>query len=313
MQTAQNLWCATVKAHGLNLRTGILDEERLCPQLVDATVDVFFPADTIVAPTDIGEVVDYDRIKRALDALESAPHVDLLESIAIGIANACFIDSRIWRARVILTKTQIYGDRIQPSVTLDIDRAEWYWRFSSGRPSSSIMVAAIDQSGILGDGASNTIPWNIPSDVRGWKARCRHKNIIIGRRTLESTLSQGCERFWEHLYVVTQERHGYWNKFSNVTSVPSLGHALSLCTNQHVVISGGAHLFAEAMRRDAIDEIYLSCIEADYASMVGKAVRLPPIPCVFLPVEQGEASPKQHEPGDESPYRIELYRRVPEI
>ena len=80
---------------------GIYPDERRARQtlLIDAELEIDPPgADTI------GETVDYDIVPETVQRLLAAQHFDLVEIIAIRLADALLEDRRVHAVRVCLTK-----------------------------------------------------------------------------------------------------------------------------------------------------------------------------------------------------------------
>lgn len=309
-KAAADCWTASLQAPNLDIRTGILPFEYESPQSVSIAVEVSFPAELITAPKGIKDVVDYDRIRCFLHALQDDAHEELLENIAIKIINACFADYRLWHVTVKLTKNEIYGGAAFPSVQLSLSRGAWFWKFATARPRLVAAVAAQDKTGIMGDSYDNDIPWDIPSDVATWQQRCVGKIVICGRKTAEGLLhlqssdDLSTQSQWEELLVVTSAGI-HVPAHCPVQIVPSLGHALSLCQNKEVMLIGGASIFEEAIRRNVVDILFLSRIHEDLASITRQPVRFPAIP----KGQFNECDVENiHLPGDQFAYSIHTLR-----
>lgn len=48
------------------------------------------------------------------------------------------------------------------------------------------VIAAVAMNGVIGNSASNTIPWHLPADLKSFKEITQNKTVVMGSRTLES-------------------------------------------------------------------------------------------------------------------------------
>lgn len=65
------------------------------------------------------------------------------------------------------------------------------------------MIAAADEEG--GIGKNGEIPWHRPQDLRFFKFKTLHKNIVMGRKTFENIGILPNRK----MYVLSKERNGY--------------------------------------------------------------------------------------------------------
>ena len=101
MEAAPGRMLLFVRGLEVSASVGIYPDERRARQtlLIDAELEVDPPgADTI------GETVDYDLVPRTVERLLAAQHFDLVEIIAMMLADALLEDRRVHRVRVCLTK-----------------------------------------------------------------------------------------------------------------------------------------------------------------------------------------------------------------
>lgn len=101
MEAAPGRMLLFVRGLEVSASVGIYPDERRAPQtlLIDAELEVDPPrADTI------SNTVDYDLVPRTADRLLSGRHFDLVEIIAMKLADALLEDQRVHRVRVCLTK-----------------------------------------------------------------------------------------------------------------------------------------------------------------------------------------------------------------
>ena len=53
-----------------------------------------------------------------------------------------------------------------------------------GRPPRLAVVAAVARNGVIG--AGNRMPWNLPADLRHFRALTMGHRVVMGRKTWES-------------------------------------------------------------------------------------------------------------------------------
>lgn len=49
-----------------------------------------------------------------------------------------------------------------------------------------IIVAAVALNGVIGNSRTNSMPWNLPTDLKHFKCITHGKTVVMGRRTFES-------------------------------------------------------------------------------------------------------------------------------
>ncbi|MFM5918045.1 MAG: dihydrofolate reductase [Novosphingobium sp.] len=119
--------------------------------------------------------------------------------------------------------------------------------------SEIFLIAAVADNGVIG--ADGTIPWHISEDFRRLKALTMGKPLVMGRKTFESL--PGLLPGRRHIVV---SRDPEWSA-EGAETAGSLAHALKLANAPHIVIFGGAGLFAEALPladRIELTEVHLS-------------------------------------------------------
>jgi dihydroneopterin aldolase len=95
-----------IELHGLRVRGyhGVLPEERRDGQLFG--VDVMLEVDISAAADndDLAATVDYARVARQVEAIVAGPPVDLIETLAVRIADACLAQPRVQSVEVAVHK-----------------------------------------------------------------------------------------------------------------------------------------------------------------------------------------------------------------
>ncbi|MEM8627692.1 MAG: dihydroneopterin aldolase [Pseudomonadota bacterium] len=94
-----------IKDLALQARIGVYDHERLSPQPVLINIDMRVPDDKPASSDDLDDVVCYHQVVQRVQALcADADHINLLETLAEEIAEACFADRRVIATRIKVEK-----------------------------------------------------------------------------------------------------------------------------------------------------------------------------------------------------------------
>lgn len=105
--------------------------------------------------------------------------------------------------------------------------------------SEIFLVAAVADNGVIGAGGE--IPWHISEDFRRLKALTMGKPLVMGRKTFESL--PGLLPGRRHI-VITRDPD--WQA-EGAEVARDLAGALKLANAPHIVIFGGAQVYAEAL------------------------------------------------------------------
>lgn len=103
------------------------------------------------------------------------------------------------------------------------------------------LVVAVAANGVIG--AGGTMPWHLPADFRRVKSLTMGKPLVMGRKTFESL--PGLLPGRRHI-VITRDPE--WQA-EGAEVVHSLDEALHLANAPHIVIFGGAEIYAQALPR----------------------------------------------------------------
>jgi dihydrofolate reductase len=117
------------------------------------------------------------------------------------------------------------------------------------------LVVAVSANGVIG--AGGTMPWHIPADFRRVKSLTMGKPLVMGRKTFESL--PGILPGRRHI-VITRDPE--WQA-EGAEVAHSLDEALHLANAPHIVIFGGAEIYAQALPR--AHRIELTEIHAEIA------------------------------------------------
>jgi 7,8-dihydroneopterin aldolase/epimerase/oxygenase len=72
-----------------------------------------------VGADDLGRVVDYETIVNRIRAMVAAGHVQLVETLAERLAEACLADERVLIARVRVEKLDVFADATSAGVEVE--------------------------------------------------------------------------------------------------------------------------------------------------------------------------------------------------
>jgi dihydrofolate reductase len=103
------------------------------------------------------------------------------------------------------------------------------------------LVVAVTANGVIG--AGGTMPWHLPADFRRVKTLTMGKPLVMGRKTFESL--PGILPGRRHI-VITRDPE--WSA-EGAEVAHSLDQALALANAPHIVIFGGAQIYAQALPR----------------------------------------------------------------
>jgi FolB domain-containing protein len=97
-----------VKDMRVNVRIGLLPEERLQPQALDVSVALFAGAEYLAQAAD-GDYIDYARVHDFVLGWEEQEHVEMLESLAQQLVDFAFaLDARVTGVKLSLSKPDIF-------------------------------------------------------------------------------------------------------------------------------------------------------------------------------------------------------------
>lgn len=111
----------------LNAQIGVYAHEKGRTQRVRVNLDLAVEdqqagnfSRSAVGADDLGRVVDYDTVINAVREIIATGHVQLVETLAERVAEACLQDLRVHRARVMIEKLDVFADAA--SVGVEIER-----------------------------------------------------------------------------------------------------------------------------------------------------------------------------------------------
>ena len=105
---------------------GVYAHEHTAPQRVRINVDLAITDDgaaktsrAAVGQDDLSRVVDYEAIVNRIRAMVAVGHVQLVETLAERLAEACLADDRILIARVRVEKLDVFEDATSAGVEVE--------------------------------------------------------------------------------------------------------------------------------------------------------------------------------------------------
>lgn len=154
-------------------------------------------------------------------------------------------------------------------------------------------IVAVAQNDVIG--TKNTLPWDIPEDMKFFREKTKGRALIMGRKTFESVGHPLPNR----LNVVVTRNSSFSSDAPNVVVKPDLKSAIEYCKTQQskygdeIFIIGGGEIFKESL--PLVDVIYLTRIHKDFDGdifypklptkdfeLVEKRDRQDPVPFSFL-------------------------------
>jgi len=119
-----------------------------------------------------------------------------------------------------------------------------------------IIIAAIGKNGVIGGGEG--MPWHVPEEYEQYLRWVSGQTVIMGRRSWDI--------FGRDLTTTQNIVVSHSGQVAGALAVPSLEVALARAAEagRTVFIAGGASIYAQALAKDWVDEMYLSTIDGDY-------------------------------------------------
>ncbi len=160
-----------------------------------------------------------------------------------------------------------------------------------------ILIAAIADNGVIG--SDNRLPWQLPEDMRHFKALTMGHTVIMGRKTWESLPPKFRPLPGRDNIVVT--RNGAY-RAEGATVVHSLAAAAAATAGDSAFVIGGAELYAQALPLAA--RLELTEIDAGFAGDVFFPSR--------HPGEWRETARARHQAANGLKYAFVTYQRIQE-
>lgn len=111
------------------------------------------------------------------------------------------------------------------------------------------LIVATDQRGVISQ--NGNIPWKCPEDMRYFKTKTLHKNVVMGRKTCETLKKPLIHR---NNFVLTNNVSFKRHDFNNITF-----DQIMESDNDFVVI-GGRQIYDLFLKSEKVDLIYINVI-----------------------------------------------------
>jgi dihydrofolate reductase len=125
------------------------------------------------------------------------------------------------------------------------------------------LIAAMARNRVIG--RDNKLPWNIPEDLKYFRAKTAGHPVIMGRKTFESILNLVGRPLPGRLNIVVTRQTAFTAP-SGVRVVGSLEAAVEAARgvpgSDEVFVLGGAEIYAQSLA--IADRLYITWIDRDY-------------------------------------------------
>lgn len=98
-----------IKAYKTNLKVGIHEFEKDKPQPVLISVELETSINIANVAENIDDTVSYEPIVDCIRQLETGPHIQLIETIAEKLTQACFQDPHVKKVTICVEKTTVFS------------------------------------------------------------------------------------------------------------------------------------------------------------------------------------------------------------
>ena len=108
-------------------------------------------------------------------------------------------------------------------------------------------------------GKNNSMPWNLPKDLKHFKEKTENNIVIMGRKTHESIGKILPNRI--NIVVSTTKKYNDINLYSALSLEEAIEIAHDLDKNKKIFIIGGSTLFKDAIK--IVDEMIITHIQEE--------------------------------------------------
>ena len=115
-------YCIRIEDFVVTLSIGAYEHERGRPQRVRVDLEMTIDQDVTAIGDRLSAVVSYDGLLDRIEEMASRRHINLLETLAMEVADICFADTRVRRVAVSVRKLDIFDGRAVPGIRLDLAR-----------------------------------------------------------------------------------------------------------------------------------------------------------------------------------------------
>lgn len=118
-------------------------------------------------------------------------------------------------------------------------------------------IAAMSKNRVIGN--ENSLPWNVPEDMKFFRAKTKNSILIMGRKTFDSLPGPLPGRF--HIVISRTAKESLEQVFWVGDLSSALKKALEMTSKyqDEVFVAGGAEIYKQAL--PFCDKIYLSVLD----------------------------------------------------
>ena len=117
------------------------------------------------------------------------------------------------------------------------------------------LIAAMDKNRLIGK--NNSLPWNLPADMKYFRDKTKGKTVIMGRKTYESIGKPLPNRT---NIIITRDQNF---KAEGCIIVHSTDEAIKAAGNvEEIMVIGGSQIYKEFLPK--ADKMYLTFIDAEF-------------------------------------------------
>lgn len=123
------------------------------------------------------------------------------------------------------------------------------------------LIAAADEDGVIGQG--NTLPWDLPADLKYFREKTKGHVVIMGRKTFDSIVEKlGHPLPDRRNVVITRQGDLYAGDYDLVASMDEAIELAERSEDEEVFVIGGQQIYEIAM--PFANRIYLTRIHHQY-------------------------------------------------
>jgi dihydrofolate reductase len=122
-------------------------------------------------------------------------------------------------------------------------------------------IAAVADNGTIG--RDSDLPWHLPDDLKYFQRVTRGHHVITGRKNYE-TIPEKYRPLKDRVNLVVTRNTAY--EAPGAVVLGSLEEALEQALangESEAFVIGGGQIYAEALRKDLVDRLYLTLVHAD--------------------------------------------------
>lgn len=124
------------------------------------------------------------------------------------------------------------------------------------KPKISI-IAAVGKNNVIG--LKNSLPWNLPADLKYFAQTTKGKAVLMGENTFISILEKIGQPLPGRRNIVLTDKNN--KKFSGAEAVYSIADALKLVGNKEIFVIGGASVYKQML--PLADKLFITEVNYD--------------------------------------------------